>query len=364
MPHEILHILGTAQDEGTGIARIVRALAIGLDPRKYRVHAWILGNSGPLVALLEAAGAIVRVIGWSRGARDPLGAWRFRRSFRAHDFDLVHQHSGGRSLRRLVRLSSRARIVVHLHGRVAESLPDVHVPIALRDLDGIIAPSRSVASQVVPPPSPTVIYAGAALPPLQEPRPVSPACGPVVGTACRLVPIKGLRYLIEATAMLSKAIPDLRLEIAGSGPSENELRRQCRELGIADKVTFLGWQRELESAYRRWDVFCLPSMEEGFGLAALEAMASGLPVIATSVGGLPEIVDDGVTGHLVPPSDPQALAASLRALLQDGPRRRAMATAARRRVAEEFSVDRTVRGVETLYSSLLTPASAEAATRN
>jgi glycosyltransferase involved in cell wall biosynthesis len=363
MPREILHVLGTAQDEGTGIARIVTALATGLDPRKYRIHAWFLGGSGPLVTLLEAAGAAVRVIDWSRGARDPLGAWRFWRSFYTHDFALMHQHAGGRSLRHLVRLSSRARIVVHLHGRVAEPQPEVPIPSTLGNVDAIIAASRSVAGQVVPPPSSRVIYTGAALPPTPEPRPFVSPRGPVVGTACRLVPIKGLRNLIEATAMLSEKMPDLRLEIAGSGPSEDELRRHCRELDIAGKVTFLGWQRDLEPAYRRWDVFCLPSLEEGFGLAALEAMASGLPVIATSVGGLPEIVEDGVTGYLVPPSDPEALATNLRILLQDGARRQAMGSAARRRVAEHFSVDRMVRDVEALYASLLTPARAQSPTR-
>ena len=160
--------------------------------------------------------------------------------------------------------------------------------------------------------------------------------------------------------MLSKEMPDLRLEFAGSGPAEDELRTQCRELGVAEKVTFLGWQQDLESVFRRWDVFCLPSLEEGFGLAALEAMASGLPVIATSVGGLPEIVEDGVTGCLVPPSDPRALAASLRKLLHDGALRQAMGASAHRRVTDHFSVDRMVRNVAILYDSLLAPVAAQA----
>jgi len=355
MPHDILHVLGTSREEGTGVARMVAALASGLDSRKYRVHAWFLDGPGPLVELLEAAGASVRLIDWSGGARDPLGALRFWRSFGTRDFALVHQHAGGRSLRRLVRLSSRARIVVHLHGRVAESRPQDLIPITLREVDATIASSSAVARRVVPPPSPIVIYAGAAIRPTQATQPIIAPRALVVGTACRLVPVKGVRNLIEATAILAGEMPDLRLEIAGSGPLENELTLQCRDLDISAKVTFLGWQRDLDPVYRRWDVFCMPSLEEGFGLAALEAMASGLPVVATSVGGLPEIVEDGVTGFLVPPSDPQALAANLRTLLRDGSRKQTMGTAARRRVAVQFSVDRMVRDIDALYVTLLKP---------
>jgi glycosyltransferase involved in cell wall biosynthesis len=353
MPRDILHVLGTAQDDGTGVARIVADLANGLDRKKYRLHAWFLGGPGPLVELLRSAGASARPIEWPRGARDPLGAGRFLRSFLAQDFALVQQHAGGRSLRSLVRLSSRSRIVVHVHGCAEEARPQARIALEVRDADAVIAVSRSVARRIDGPPAPVVIHPGAPLRPARPMKSAHSGAGHVIGTACRLVPVKGVRDLIDATALLGREMPGLRLEIAGAGSLEDELRRHCHERGLAGRVSFLGWQRDLEPIYRRWDAFCLPSLEEGFGLAALEAMASGLPVVASATGGLAEIIEDGVSGFLAPPSDPRALAAYLSALLRDDGRRDRMGRAARLRVADRFSVQALVRAHELLYDSLL-----------
>src|SRR5689334_16393827 len=103
MPKNVLHILGPAQSEGTGIARIVGALARGLDPERYKVHAWFLRGDGPLTTELQAAGAEVRVVDWHGGAYDPAGAWRFWQSLRGREFAIVHQHWGGRAPRWIAR---------------------------------------------------------------------------------------------------------------------------------------------------------------------------------------------------------------------------------------------------------------------
>src|SRR4029079_5728312 len=133
------HLLGTAQPEGSGVARIVAALAAGLDPAKYHVHAWFLGSSGPLVEDLQAAGASTRSITWWRGVRDPIGAYRFWCCLRNYDFAIVHQHFGARSIRQLIGLSSDAHFVVHLHGGVSDSGSTNSVPVAVRGADLVLA---------------------------------------------------------------------------------------------------------------------------------------------------------------------------------------------------------------------------------
>jgi glycosyltransferase involved in cell wall biosynthesis len=213
MPAAILHLLGTAEPEGTGVARIVAALAGGLDPAKYHVHAWFLGPSGPLVQDLQAAGATARSINWWRGARDPVGAYRFWCSLRKYDFAIVHQHVGARFIRRLISLSSDARLVVHLHGRVSEPGSARSVPVAVQGADVIIAVSRAVATEI-PALKPIVVHAG--MESLKGFHPVHSRTIIVIGAACRLVPLKGLVDLIRAVALLKSEFPHLRLEIGNS----------------------------------------------------------------------------------------------------------------------------------------------------
>jgi glycosyltransferase involved in cell wall biosynthesis len=352
MPAAILHLLGTAQPEGSSIARIVAALAAGLDPAKYHVHAWFLGPSGPLVEDLQAAGATARSIEWWRGVRDPVGAYRFWRCLRQHDFAIVHQHFGARSVRRLIGLSSDARLVVHLHGRVSDPGSSSSVPVAVRGADLVIAASRAVALEV-PNLKPIVVHAGVESREefCAEDKP--PRTATVIGAACRLVPLKGLLLLIRAVALLCPEFPTVRLEIAGSGPQREDLETEVGRLCLTGRVRFLGWQQDLGPIFRSWDIFAMPSLEEGFGMAGLEAMAEGLPVVATSVGGLPEAVEDGQTGYLVPPSDVTALSGRLRLLILDPKRRRAMGAAGRERARNHFSVDRMVAKIAAIYDSLV-----------
>lgn len=362
MPAEILHLLGTAELEGSGIARIVAALAAGLDPHKYHVNVWFLGPPGPLAQDLRSAGATVHQMNWSRGARDPVGAWRFWRCLRANNFAIVHQHEGARSVRHIIRHSSKARLVVHLHGDIVETHHAGDVPIAARGADAVIAVSHAVARQL-PSVKPVVVYAGAPLSPPSAVKPRAkgrpPSSKAVIGAACRLVPLKGLSYLIRAVALLRPEFPTVRLEIAGAGPERTALEREAQQLGLEDHVHFLGWQRDLSVVWPRWDIFVLPSLEEGFGMSVLEAMGAELPVVATSVGGLPELIEDGYTGYIVPRSDVAALAERLGHLIRDPEHRCAMGAAGWKRARDHFSVDRMVSEIEAIYDALLTSRSPE-----
>lgn len=354
MAHKILHILATAQPEGKSLAQVVSALARGLDPHRYSTHAWFLGEEGPLAASLEADGARVRVIPWKGVRRDPIGAWRLWCALRDEEFDITHEHFGGRAVRWLVRAATRGAAVVHLHCEIEPSWILNTVPILVRGADAVIADSLVTAQQVVGM-QPDVVYLGVSLPDKDGTLTgdLQARTGRILGTASRLVPLKGIVYLIRTMALLRAEFPDLRLEIAGSGPERAALEEEIGGLGLADRVRFLGWQADLERVLAGWDVFVQPSLKEGFPLAALEAMASGLPVVATSVGGLPELVENGRTGWLVPPADPGALADRLRKLLLNADERRAMGAAGRRRVRERFSVEQMVSGIARVYDRIL-----------
>jgi glycosyltransferase involved in cell wall biosynthesis len=352
MPSAILHVLGTAEPEGTATARIVAALAAGLDPSAYEVHAWFLGPPGPLIEDLRAAGARVRSINWQRGARNPVGGFRFWRRLKQCDFEVVHQHFGARSVRYVIKHSSRARLVVHLHECLKETRDRHSIPVEIQGAEVIIVASRAIATQVPDLPA-VVVHAGTKVLNEVPSNEKAARATVVIGAACRLVPLKGLVYLIQAVGQLTAAFPHLRLEIAGSGPQRTELEALANRLGLVAEVRFLGWQRDLRQAFQSWDVFAMPTLDEGFGMAALEAMAAGLPVVATTVGGLPEIIDDGRTGYLVPPSDVAALSERLRLLILEPERRRAMGEAGRARVSEHFSVDRMVAEIAAIYGSLI-----------
>jgi glycosyltransferase involved in cell wall biosynthesis len=165
---------------------------------------------------------------------------------------------------------------------------------------------------------------------------------PVVGNVAALTGHKGHATLIEAMALLRPRVPEARLVIAGDGELRPALEALVRERGLCDRVVFAGFRRDLDCLLPAFSVFCLSSHLEGLGTSLLDAMAFGLPVVATATGGIPEAVEDGRTGRLVPPGDPPALAEALLALLRDETRRGALGEAGRRRFLERFTVDRMV----------------------
>lgn len=180
-----------------------------------------------------------------------------------------------------------------------------------------------------------------------------PRDAPVIGAVTRFYPSKGIRHLVQAFPAVRAKFPDARLVLVGQGPEEARLREQCRTLGVEDRVVFAGFQREAQAYAAAFTVAVVPSLEEGFGLVALEAQALGVPVVASREGGLPEVVSDGHTGLLVPPADAGALAAAICTLLGDAELRENMGRAARTQ-AERFSLDRYVARLIELYRELAT----------
>ena len=179
-----------------------------------------------------------------------------------------------------------------------------------------------------------------------------PRFGPNMIFACRqLFPRKGIRFLIEAAAKLKPRFPDLKVVIAGDGFERPELVRLAENLGLGPDVTFLGSvpNTELPPYYRAAAVSVIPSLEEGFGIPAAEAMGCEVAVVASDAGGLPEVVENGVTGLVVPRGDATALAQAIGCLLADPERRRAMGQAGRARALRLFDWDRSAEQFEQLY---------------
>jgi glycosyltransferase involved in cell wall biosynthesis len=165
-----------------------------------------------------------------------------------------------------------------------------------------------------------------------------PAEAPVIGTAARLSAQKGHTYLIAAIPELLASVPNAHVLLVGDGPLRSELEDQARALDLDHRVHFAGYQREIPAYLSAMDVFVLPSLFEGLPLSVLEAMAAGVPVIATAVDGTPEAVQHGIAGWLIPPKDPRAIAQATIALLNAPETMVRMADAGRAR-AREFSTN-------------------------
>ena len=183
-------------------------------------------------------------------------------------------------------------------------------------------------------------------------RPPWFSCPPdavVIGSVGWLTPVKGHRYLIEAVARLLPSFPHLHVMLVGSGELQDELTALGRQLGLGDCLHMLGHRGDVEACLAAMDIFVLPSLNEGMGRALVEAMAAGLPVVATRVGGVPAIVQDRQNGLLVLPRDAAALADALRSLLSRPGWMTQLGEAARQSIGERFGTKAMVQSIEALY---------------
>lgn len=363
----ILHLADSGWPGGpnTFILELLRSI----DRSRFQIDVCSFSDEGPLLAEMGRLGA---------GVFTTRTAWDYYRQIRAGKYHIVHANFGARVHRCTAKLAG-CRVVTHAHGVPENCItrvdrPDPALERHFKNMfgvctDAIVTCSRSVSevlANVCPALAPhlLVIYNGTNL--VQQ-TPLSPAeiqsrklaaglpgDAVVVGFAGRLIPLKRIDCLLEAVKGLSVRHPGLYVSILGEGPLRSELEMQARPLG--DRVRFLGrgsgsdWIRHWMPVF---DILALPSESEGFGLAALEAMACGRAVVASAVGGVPEVVVDGETGLLVPPGDSQKLEAALEALIVDPEMRRGMGVAGRTRAKLLFDARIMARGFEKLYARLI-----------
>jgi glycosyltransferase involved in cell wall biosynthesis len=171
----------------------------------------------------------------------------------------------------------------------------------------------------------------------------------VIGFIGRLVPIKDLSLLLRAFSTVAADHADTHLLVAGDGPLRSDLMRLAADLELAPRIHFIGWCRDLPRFYATCDLIALTSRNEGTPVALIEAMAAGVPAVSTAVGGVPDVIVDGVTGLLVSSRDPVHFASALGELVTDPARRRMMGSMARRTVAERFSSERLLGDMDRLY---------------
>lgn len=285
--------------------------------------------------------------------------------------DIVHTHiSKAGVLGRLAAHLAGVPVVVHTyHGQVEElegpslrsRLLRAGEQLACRRTHALIAVSAQTAAGLQAlglgtPSQYRVIRNGIDLkyfsPDLDEPPAVLPG-SPLLGVIASLTPEKGLDLIIGALGNLAPRYPQLRLCLVGDGPLRRELEAQAHALGLETRIHFAGNVEDVRPYLRALDLLVVPSRREGQGRVLMEAMALGRPVMATRVGGIPELVCHGHNGWLVPPEDPAALAQAIAALLDDPPLRTALAREGRRCAEGEFGLEQMVAQVEELYLELL-----------
>lgn len=350
------------------------ALAVIAATRDRYDHMIIgLRERGELAARAETLGIPVESIG-KRPGKDPAAYMRLYRRLRALAPDIVHSYNiGALDAAMPARLAGCHRIVHAEHGRDAAD-PD-GANRKYRWLRRLMAPAISrfvpVSADLarwleqdvrVPGTKIALIRNGIDTERFAPGRatdiPGLPAWVEgtrVIGTVGRLDRVKGFDHLLEAMANLVKRKnrPPVHLIILGGGPEHARLAQRVVELELSGYVTLVGQRDDADLWLRHFDVYVCSSIAEGIALTVLEAMASALPVVATAVGGNPELVADGETGLLVPARRPEALADALARVLADPERAQSMGEAARRRVQEHFSVESMVDGYGSLYDALL-----------
>ena len=173
----------------------------------------------------------------------------------------------------------------------------------------------------------------------------------VIGTVGRLATVKDHETLIRCFKLIYEVFSQSKLVIVGEGPEKNKLRSLVTELGLSDKVLFTGERRDVPALLSGMDIFVLSSISEGTSITLLEAMAAGIPVVATSVGGNKEVIENGVTGLLIPPKDPEMMAEAIHTLFSDKMMAQSFSAAGKKMVAEKFSIKNMVRTLENLYEA-------------
>ena len=349
-----------------GSERQLSILAAGLCRARFQPLVWC-DYTGPLAAALGAAGVPVhcmvlprhpglefdRCIAWIRSVEpDIFQSW----TLRGDAMDVTAAKAAG------------VPAIVTLRGNIRHWDSPGRMRDWERDRNGMtdlfIANCQAAAGvacrfEEIPADKMRVIYNGV---PLPAPAPSHAlrqelgfdAAAPVIGIAGNLRHVKGHDVLLRAFHRVLAEFPKAKLVVAGANQEpDDRLERLWEDLALQYSVYFLGSRTDIDTIYRGIDYYVHSSRAEGFPNAVMEAMSHGLPVVATAVGGVPELIEDGVHGLLAPPGDPEALAAALLRLLRDPALARRLAAAARERIRLDFGIERLSAAFETEYDRLL-----------
>lgn len=390
-----MRILHVVEATIAGVRTYVQVVAAGLNQRGFqstvacplhRDHAY---GDDQFVTYLTSAGIPVVPVAMRRAIspRSDLAAlWRLVGLFRRERFDIIHLHSSkagflGRLAARIANVS--AIVVYSPHGlsflsdqpparrwlyrtleRLAGRLGDRVIAVSPSERQIIIEQGLARADQVA------CISCGVQVDSLarsidrtaertaQRRLLGIPANATVIGTVARLTPQKNPLLFVEAACNVSKAWPDAHFVWCGDGELRAAAEASARQYGIEKRCSFLGHREDVRGILAAFDLFWLTSDYESFGIATTEAMALELPVIATDVVGTCDVVVSGVSGLLVPPRDPEALAATTLALLRDPDRAQELGRAGRARVLDHYTVEQMLDAMSAFYQDLIPPQKA------
>ncbi|HEX5502015.1 MAG TPA: glycosyltransferase [Thermomicrobiales bacterium] len=358
-----------------GAEQQLYALVRGLDKRRFRPIVAPLYPGGVLAESFRATPGVEVIDLNRRGKFDYAPLWRVAALLRARRVDLVQPFLTPATFFGLLPawlVGTPVKVVTERCGvrherQFGHRLYQHSEDWLTRFADAVVPNSRagreSLLARGIPDEKIRVIYNGVNPERLQvdpaaraahRERLGVPAGGQVVGILASLTEAKDHATFLRAAALVSVRRPDVRYAIVGGGPVQAELEALAAGLGLADRVVFCGYQRQVASCLAAWDLLVSASRDnEGLSNSILEAMALGVPVVATAIGGTPELVEDGVTGALTAAGDPAALAAAIEAALADPAAARARAARARQLVESRFSLERMVADYEGLYERLL-----------
>ena len=324
-------------------------------------------SSAMLLGEIRSAG--VRVLELDRGAQLDLRAWRpLVRLLRAERTDVLHSHKFGSNVwcALVARLARVPVFVTHEHSwsftddrlrvaldrRLIATRADAMIAVSSADARRMIAVERIAEHKI------RVIPNGILQPVVADGRALRRELGlgpdlPIIGIVASLRPEKRVDLLLDAVRLVASSGRAFHVAVVGDGPLASELELQARAIGIADRVSFLGFRPDACNLAASFDIAVLTSDREGMPLSLLEYMALGLAIVATAVGGVPDVVEDEREALLVAPGDPTDVASALSRLLDAPEERASLGSPAARRQAAEYDLDATVRQVELLYSELL-----------
>jgi glycosyltransferase involved in cell wall biosynthesis len=341
-------------------------------PDRFEPFVTCINQAGPIGEEIKKTGVPFRVLGLDPGIRRPWHLLGIERHLREIQPDIVHTFLLTASLYgRAAAMLARVPIVVGTEVNIYQQKRPHHVlaeRLLMRGTDRVVVSAESVRDfylrQVHADPARVdVIYNAVDWSQLQTTQPPGglrasvgvPADAPLAGIIARLTEQKAHRYLFDAIAGRPE-LAALHLLVVGDGDLRDELRAQVDRLGLSARVHFLGARRDLGDLLAAIDLFVMPSLWEGLPLSMVLAMGAGLPVVATRVAGIPEVVDNGVTGLLVPPADVAALGSALARLVSDRKLGKTLGAAAAAFVRPRFGVDGYLAAVTGLYDRLLEEA--------
>jgi glycosyltransferase involved in cell wall biosynthesis len=362
--------LSTSSGPG-GAERVISNLASSLDPERFRAILCLF-RPGWIQERSESRGVGTHIIP-THGMTDWRWALRFNRLLRQEQVDLIHAHEFDANVQgTFVAAMSGVPLVGTVHGK-NYFWEKFRRRVAYRWVSRratMVAVSQNLKEFVmekvgISPDRIKVIYNGVDALPYCDRTDVEqcrkelriPQNDHLVGVVGNLYPVKGHQYLIDGIPAVLKKCPNTSFVFAGRGQLEPELKEQVHRLGLDKRVHFLGLRQDIPRILAMLDVFVQPSLSEGLSMAILEAMIAGKPVVATQVGGNPELVLEGETGFLVPPRDSQALASSLVTLLTNKEQAAQLAEKGKSRAAGQFSLETMVRAYQALYDECLRPSS-------